>query len=150
MSSKKQTEAPEVDLFGAPVGQIRERWGRPSYKKTKENQLLVATLKAAGWSNIRIARYLNCNVDTLTKHFSDELRAGTDLIEGQALEVLISKMRVGNMPAVRQVLDLVRDGKAIPPQPQPDPEPAAKPLGKKAAQAEAARNPGPGWGPILN
>jgi lambda repressor-like predicted transcriptional regulator len=144
----------EVDLFGAPVTQIKERWGRPAFKKSQENQLLVATLRAKGWSQERIARYMRCDVKTLRNHFSRELQAGADLIEGQALEVLVREMRQGKLSAVRQVLAMTEHGRAAPPAPTAgdDPEAGDRPerLGKKEQLDQAAANPPAAWGNLLN
>lgn len=141
----------DFDLFGAPVEQIKERWGRPNFQKNPKNQLLVATLKAKGWSQDRIARYLRCDIKTLRKHFSRELQAGSDLIEGQALEVLVSQMRLGKLSAVRQVLAMTDQGRAAPP-PAPEVEDEDRPekLGKKEQLDQAAQTPPSSWGSLLN
>ena len=149
-SEAKAADPVEFDLFGAPVTQIKERWGRPQYKKTQQNQLLVSTLKAAGWSQARIATYLRCDIKTLRNHFSRELQAGSDLIEGQALEVLVSQMRQGKLSAVRQVLALTEKGRAAPP-PAPEDHPEApEKLGKKEQLDQAAQTPPSTWGSLLN
>lgn len=140
----------ERDLFGAPVGQIRERWGRPSFKKTKENQELVAVLRADGWTQERIAAYLGCDTKTLAKYFSRELQYGSDLIRGMALQVTLQRMRQGNSVATGRLLDLTLEagGAAVPLAPKPD-KPA--PLGKKdAANADAeTAHEGTTWGSVL-
>lgn len=140
----------ERDLFGAPVRQIRERWGRPSFAKTTENQRTVALLVLKKWSQARIAAHLGCDEKTLRKHFSRELRAGADLIEAQVLEVLYSKMRAGNMGAVKRMLELAEDARAAPPPKRADDETEADaPRGKKEETAAAARTPGAAWGNLL-
>lgn len=141
----------ELDLFGAPIGQIRERWGRPAFKKTKENQELVALLRADGWTQERIAAYLGCDVKTLAKHFSRELQYGVDLIRGMALQVTLQRMRQGNSVATGRLLDLTLDAAAAAVPIVPKAEKPRK-LGKKAAaalEAETAHE-GTGWGEILN
>jgi len=140
----------ECDLFGAPVGQLRERWGRPSFKKTKENQELVALLRADGWTQERIAAYLGCDVKTLAKYFSRELQHGSDLIRGMALQVTLQRMRQGNSVATGRLLELTLEAGAvaIPIAPKAD-KPA--PLGKKEqanAEAEVAHE-NTAWGAIL-
>jgi lambda repressor-like predicted transcriptional regulator len=164
MSDKKSSPAPDLDLFGAPVDQIRDRWGRKSFAKTEENQRLVAVLKARGWSQARISKYLGCDEKTLRKHFSRELAAGADLIEGDALAVLLAKMRQGNMAALKRVLDVCDQGRAAPPDAfvssvhgkmgpaqnaGPDEGPEEK-LGKKAQLALEARTPKGKWAGTLN
>lgn len=137
----------ELDLFGAPVGQIRERWGRPSFAKTKENQELVATLRTAGWSQSRIAKHMGCDEKTLRKHFSRELSAGADLIEAMAMQVLVQRMRQGHVPATRELLAMVERGRAAPPVPKTEPE---EKLGKKEQADRDAQQPSDGWGDLLH
>lgn len=120
----------DVDLFGAPITQIRERWGRPCFAKRKENQELVALLAAASWTHERIARYLGCDPKTLRKYFSRELEEGADRIEGMALEVTLKKMREGNGPAVQRLLEIVDRTRALS-APRKPAEPKQEPLGKK-------------------
>jgi hypothetical protein len=148
--STKATLEADLDLFGAPVGQIRERWGRPSFKKTKENQELVALLRADGWTHERIAMYLGCDAKTLGKHFSRELQYGSDLIRGMALQVTLQRMRQGNSVATGRLLELTLEagGAAVPIVPAA-PRPA--PLGKKdAANAEAqVAHENTTWGGLL-
>ncbi|WP_439572623.1 hypothetical protein [Phreatobacter sp.] len=148
--SAKDDSDVERDLFGAPVGQIRERWGRPSFKKTQQNQELVALLRADGWTHDRIAAYLGCDAKTLAKHFSRELQYGSDLIRGMALQVTLQRMRQGNSVATGRLLDLTLEAgnPAVPIVPKPD---KAAPLGKKeAALAEAqTAHEGTVWGDIL-
>ena len=146
MPDENTNAAPEVDLFGAPVTQIRERWGRPSFSKTKENQRVVATLRLAGWAQAHIAAYIGTTEKTLRKNFSRELQAGADLIEGQALEVLVAKMRQGNLTAARRILDLAQAGRAAPPIPKDE---ADGPRGKKEILTDAANKPGATWGNLL-
>lgn len=150
MINEKSDTDPERDLFGVPVGQLRERWGRPSFAKSDENQRTVMTLRGAGWSQKRIARYMGCDEKTLRKHFSRQLQAGADFLEGQALEVLVSKMRGGSIAAAGRVRDIVKEGRAAPP-PAPDPEAEApeEKLGKKEQLARAAQTPSGGWGGLL-
>ncbi|MCR9134745.1 MAG: hypothetical protein NXI27_02020 [Alphaproteobacteria bacterium] len=93
--------APDLDLFGQPIRPIKDRRGRPSYGKVAENQQTVAVLRARGWTHERIARYLGYDEKTLRKHFSRELPAGADIVEGQCLEVLFTRMRQGHTPSAK-------------------------------------------------
>ena len=144
-----------VDLFGAPVSQIRERWGRPSFKKDKENQQHVAVLKARGWSTERIAKYIGCSEPTLRKNFFRELQAGADMIEAEMLAVLYAKARGGNVSAVERLMDRLELNPAFAAKNSPK---AAAPaggdtpekLGKKAMLEKAAKNPTGSWGDLLN
>ncbi|QDL92538.1 hypothetical protein FDP22_12555 [Paroceanicella profunda] len=147
MDEQNSDDPLAFDLFGAPVSQIRERWGRPSFAKTKENQQLVALLVGNGWSQKRVAAHLGCDEKTLRKHFSRELAVGADLIESMALEVVMARMRQGHVPSARLMLERLEQGRAAPPPPKNDPrEPA---LGKKAqAQRDAGDMP-TSWGDVL-
>lgn len=145
MSDENSPGALDRDLFGAPVSQIRDRWGRPSFKKTPENQRDVATLRAAGWSHTRIARFIGCDAKTLRKNFSRELEAGADLIEGQALQVLVAQMRQGKLSAVKAVLALVGAGHAAVPEATVAEADKPERLGKKETLERAAQHPSASW-----
>jgi hypothetical protein len=152
VTDEKSSSESEKDLFGAPITQIRERWGRASFAKTKENQELVALLRAAGWSQGRIATYLGCDEKTLRKHFSRELQDGADLIEGMALEVTLKKMRSGNSVATTRIFEIIDKGRVEPPAPKSKPEEKPEALGKKDQanrDAETAHRES-GWGELLN
>lgn len=152
--STEATAAPEgVDLFGAPVSQIRERWGRPSFRKDKENQRLVALLRAKGWSHKRIAAYIGCSEPTLRKNFFRELQAGADMIEADLLQVLYAKARAGNVGAVNKLLDQLELNPAFgagETQKKPVDEDKPERLGKKALLEREAQNPTSGWSDTLN
>jgi hypothetical protein len=153
MQNKKTAPAasgdPDLDLFGKPILPIRERRGRPSFGKNEENQRTVITLRGHGWTQKRIASYLGCDEKTLRKNFSRELAAGVDLLEAQALEVIVTKMRAGSLAAARKVLDLIHEGRAVPPPPKPDAPEDTAPQGKGAKAIEGAKKPGSTWGGIL-
>ena len=146
------------DLLGDPVDLRHDNIGAPPFEITEEKQLLVATLAAAKWTQERIARYLGCDPKTLRKHFSRELDQAADLIEGKAIEHLLANLGKGSIGAVRKVLEISKDGRALPPAPKSaegakaevEAEAEAAPLGKKAQMAEAAKNPTAGWGELLN
>lgn len=150
-SGKSGDDQPETDLFGAPVGQIKERWGRPSFGKSKENQELVALLKAANWTVLRIARHLGCDEKTLRKHFSRELEQGADLIEAMALQVTLKKMRQGNSVATGRILDLAEKANLTVPPRKDKPSTPDDKLGKKEQanlDARTAHEDGE-WGSVL-
>lgn len=133
----------EVDLFGAPIDQVRERWGRPSFAKTQYNQQYVAILVSAGWKADAIARHIGCDPKTLRKHFSRELRAGADMIEADMMAALYAKARQGNVGAITKVLDLIENkGRPRPPALIND-KPAPK--GKKETLADHASAPPNSW-----
>lgn len=150
-SPKSQGDVAETDLFGAPITQIRERWGRPSYGKSKENQELVALLRTKGWSHERIARYLGCDEKTLRKHYSRELEHGADMIEAMALQVTLQKMREGNSVATGRILELAdRANLVVPPKPDKPSVIKEKPGKKEQANIDARTAHEDGeWGSVL-
>lgn len=137
-----------VDLFGEPLRPIKDRRGRKSFAKTKENQDTVMALRAVGWSQARIARYMGCDVKTLTKHFSLELEAGADFVEGQCVEVLYKRMREGHRISAVDLIKMTKQGHAMPP---PKPERPAEKLGKKEQQQRDAEtgHDGTEWAGLL-
>lgn len=140
----------EFDLFGRPIEPIKDRRGRPSFGKTKENQELVCLLRAAGWTQHRIARYIGCDEKTLRKNFSRELEDGVDVIEGMALEVTLKKMRSGNSVAIGRIFDII-DKKGNPAVPVAPKAEKPEPMGKKESLEQEAHtaHEGTGWGSLL-
>jgi hypothetical protein len=157
VSDDKLGREAEKDLLGDPVAMRYDNIGAPSHKKTQEKQRLVASLRLAKWSIDRIAKYLVIDPDTLSKHYSVELAGAADLIEGAAIEVLLSNMGKGFQGAAGKMLEMAREGRAVPPAPsrravESEAEAAdikAPTLGKKEAQAEAAKTPSEDWGDLL-
>ena len=150
-SGKSDDGKLETDLFGAPIGQIKERWGRPSFAKSKENQELVSLLKAANWTVSRIARYLGCDEKTLRKHFSSELEQGADIIEAMALQVTFQKMRQGNSVATGRILDITEKANlTIPPAKPKSATDDERPGKKEQANIDAqTAHQDSEWGTIL-
>lgn len=151
MADDFQADDAPRDLLGDPIDQARETWGRPAFQKTEQNQETVTVLKAAGWTNERIARHIGCDVKTLRKHFSLELSQATDRTEAEALLTIHRRMKEGNVSAAQKIINLAERGKAAPPQPRADQEDtpedgAAAPQGKKERLAEAAKRPLGDWG----
>lgn len=144
----------DVDMFGHPVQAIRDRRGRPCFRKDKENQEFVAVRAAAGWSQDMIAEALGCDPKTLRKNFSRELQAGHLMIEGMLLDVLMRRVREGHTPSVRQLQD--RLDRVAPPAPKNSgkekPADAGKvePKGKKEKRLDAARKPTEDYGSLYD
>jgi len=143
--------AVELDLFGRPIEALKDRRGRPSYAKSKENQELVTVLRCANWSHERISRYIGCDEKTLRKHFSRELDAGADIVEAEALMVTYQKMRQGNSVATGRILDLADKAQLATPQRRSVPAPKAERLGKKAQLEQDAQtgHRDSGWSELL-
>jgi hypothetical protein len=146
-SQNSGAEAPELDLLGDPYRPLRDPRGRPSYAKTKENQLLVINLRAAGWSQEQIATFVGCDPKTLRKNFSRELDHGALMLEGIALQVLTKRALEGNVGAAKEVLAIARAGNAPKSSTRP---PKPIPVGKKEQLTRDARVPSQGWGDLLD
>ena len=139
-------EGVELDLLGDPIRPIKDPRGRPAFAKTQENQLLVLSLRGAGWSQADIATYLRCSEKTLRKHFSRELDHGAVLLDGMAVQVLVKKMLQGHVGAAKQVREFTqarapRDDKGSPAK--------APALGKKAQADRDATRPTDDWSELL-
>lgn len=137
-----------LDLLGDPVQAIRDPRGRPAFAKSKENQLLVISLRGAGWTQPQIATYMRCDEKTLRKHFSRELDAGALFLDGMAIQVLVKKMLDGHVGATKEIREIAAAGNA--PRRAGDVDKAAAAmLGKKEQLAKDARLPPKEWGDLL-
>jgi transcriptional regulator with XRE-family HTH domain len=137
---------PDVDLFGAPIAPIRDRRGRPSFKKDKENQEFVAIRAAAGWSQRRIAENMGVDEKTLRKYFSRELEYGAVLTEGVMLDVLMKLVREGKVQAIKQLYAMIKTAAPAAPRnhadaedDEPEAEDKPKALGKKEQALQDAQ-----------
>ena len=141
----------EFDLFGKPIEPIKDRRGRPSFGKNKENQELVCLLRAAGWTQPRIASYIGCDEKTLRKNFSRELNEGADQIEGMALEVTLKKLKSGNSVAISRIFDIIEKGAAAVPIPRAPAKTPEEKVGKKEAADRDAHtaHEGTPWASLL-
>lgn len=151
MNQAKSGGEVSVDLFGRPVEALRERRGRPSYKKTEENQRFVEVRAAAGWSQDAIAADMGIDADTLRKHFSAELKAGAIKVEGVILDVLLSRARQGHVPSARELLERIKAGAGAGRTAQPPREKPAREvqLGKKELAAREAQHATDDWADLL-
>ena len=143
-----------LDLFGNPLVPLRDRRGRKSFKKDKENQDFVAVRAAVGWTHERIAEAIGCDAKTLRKHFSRELHQGQLIVEGLCLDVLVRRVREGHAPSIRQLLDRV-DRVANPAEAgrrkkSEESEEAEAPKGKKEERLEEASRPEEGYGDLYD
>jgi AraC-like DNA-binding protein len=108
VSDENSEPVPQVDLFGQPILPIRDRRGRPSFKKDKTNQDFVAVRVAAGWTQKAIADDMGIDEKTLRKHFSRELEVGRLSIEGLMLDVLLKLVREGKTAAVGRLHEMMK------------------------------------------
>lgn len=118
--------------------------GRPRFKPTKAQRNRVKLMKAAGWSNERIAAQIGVARNTLEKALAAELEFGADSKKLQVMENLEKASGKGNASASKQLLDMFDvastlrpDGGDLP-APQPEREPR---LGKKERLQREAENP---------
>lgn len=136
----------DVDLLGDPFEPLKDPRGRPSFAKTKQNQLVVATFAASGWTHAAIATYLQCDEKTLRKHFSRELSDGAIMIEGLARQALVKKMLAGHVGATNRVLEFAQ---AVPKRSAKAKDAAESKPGKKEMLRKEAGEPTPGWADAL-
>lgn len=141
MDHEKSSGETDIDLFGNPLDPIRDRRGRPSFAKNKQNQEFVMVRAAAGWSHNRISEALGCDDDTLRKHFSGELQNGRTYVEGVMLDVLMRKVREGHTPSIRQLQERLDQSVPVPAKPKAvDKNQADEPKGKKELRDESAQD----------
>lgn len=117
--------------------------GRPRFKPTKPQRDRVKLLKAAGWSNERIASHLEISRNTLEAAFVMEIQFGADAKQAQILANLEAASKKGNASASKQLLDrfdLARANEQLASRRNEPEEPEAKlqKQGKKELQQEAA------------
>ena len=152
MADENSGDAPIIDMFGHEVQPIRDRRGRPSYKKDKANQDFVMVRVAAGWTHKRIAEDMGIDEKTLRKHFSRELENGAIFVDGLMLDVLMRKVREGHTPSIRQLRERLAEAGPTAPRNKPaadldDDDDAdagagdgkAAPLGKKEQRLQDAQ-----------
>ncbi len=155
MSDEKSAAIGEHDLFGNPMLPIRDRRGRKSFKKDKENQDFVMVRVAAGWSQKRIAEDMGIDEKTLRKYFSRELEFGATFVDGVMLDVLMRKVREGHTPSIRQLRERIVGAAPTAPRrleadEDDDADQASKPMGKKEMARAAAQQVPDNYGDIFD
>ncbi|OWU77609.1 helix-turn-helix transcriptional regulator [Marinibacterium profundimaris] len=154
MAGENPGAADGFDLFGNPIEPIRDRRGRPTFRKDKQNQDFVAVRAAAGWTQAAIAEALGCDEKTLRKYFSRELSGGALMMEGICLDVLLRKVREGHTPSVRALQDRL-DRVAAQPAPgkgrgADDGAEKPAPMGKKEQRLADAAEPAADYGDLYD
>lgn len=154
MAEQNSEQAEGVDLFGHPVEPIRDRRGRPCFRKDKQNQDFVASRVADGWTHKRIAEDMGVDEKTLRKHFSRELENGAVFMRGVLLDVLVQRVRAGHVPSVRLLAEFMKDaGPQAPRSQRPAEGPkedANRPRGKKEAAVLDAQKIPDDYGDIFD
>ena len=117
--------------------------GRPSFQPTAANRLKVEELIAAKMSEDDVARAFGIATETLRKHFSEELKDGRARRRAEAVHLLFTAARKGNVAAAKALERITADE---------TPTPRPKPLGKKEQAQLDAENAGIGtdWGNDLD
>ena len=153
MKHENPGSGPVFDLFGNEILPLRDRRGRPSYKKTKENQDFVAVRAAAGWTQAKICEALGCSEKTLRANFSRELSDGLLLVEGVCLDVLMRGARAGHVPSVKALqsrLDRVATGAPKAKEKKQEAQKIEAVLGKKEKALEDAGAPASEYGDLYS
>ena len=87
---------------------IPRKRGRPEFQPTLDERRRVERLKYVGESDNMIARALRIDVDTLRKHFVDELADGYALRRADLLDNLFTRAWAGNVSAIAALLKMGR------------------------------------------
>ena len=82
--------------------------GRPPYKPTLEGRQRVEEMKFCGESDNCIARALGIDVDTLRKHFEDELQDGHAQRRSEVIGLMFDAARKGNVSAMKRLDEMGR------------------------------------------
>ncbi|QIR85018.1 hypothetical protein [Paracoccus sp. AK26] len=156
MDHENSPAGQEVDLFGQPLSPMRDRRGRKSFKKDKENQAFVSRRAADGWTHEMIAEDMGIDPKTLRKHFSRELSSGRVFMVGEMLDILHRRAREGHVPSVKVLLDRYEDTAPTAPRnrgavEEDDDDPAQDaPLGKKEQAVLEAQKVPDNYGDIFS
>ena len=117
--------------------------GRPRLKPTAKQRNRVSLMKAAGWSNERIAAQIEIARNTLELHFAKELEFGADRKRLELMEHLEAASKKRNASASKQLIEMIdqaatlRQDAGLP----KDDAPKEPRLGKKEALQRQAENP---------
>lgn len=134
-----------------PTGNPR---GRPTFKPTAKNRSDVAVWKAGGMSDDSIALALSIDSDTMKKHFKEEIHSGWAKKRSLVISAQFKAAINGNVSAQKLFLETSNRVSAESSFENRQPEGRRQrviPIGKKEAEADAARTAGVGteWGTDL-
>lgn len=119
-----------------------KRGGRPEYKPTIETRQTVEEMKYCGESENVIARALGIDVDTMRKHFSDELENGHANRRRELIGLMFKSARDGNASNQKRLEEIGRVAGAA--DAVKAREPKAEKLGKKEQRQQVAEAIGSG------
>lgn len=114
--------------------------GRPAYRPTLKQRETVEQMKFCGESENTIARALAIDVDTLRKHFAEELENGHANRRREVIGYLFDAAASKNVAAIKKLEEMGRVASAADKVKDRE-KPAAK-LGKKEERRLAAENVG--------
>lgn len=117
--------------------------GRPPFKPTAPQRNRVKLLKAAGWSNERIAAQMEISRNTLEDRFAAELEFGADAKRLEVMENLLRASKRGNASASKQLLERFDQAPTLRPDAASETAAPEEKLGKKEALQRQAENPDP-------
>jgi hypothetical protein len=122
--------------------------GRPEFKVTQPMRAKVERLVMAGMTHETIARAIDCDRATLTKHFAAELQCGLAKKRAEVIDMLFASAKAGNVSAQKKLEEMSRVTLAEETFTQPERQPA---LGKKERAHIAAQTAGQDseWGSDL-
>lgn len=131
MARKKQRKAAPKGRGGKRPGS-----GRPQFRASIEQRQTVEEMKFCGDSEEVIACAIGIDVNTLRKHFSDELLQGYAQRRKEVVSLMFKEARAGNASAIRRLEEIGRMANAADPD-KPVDVPKVK-SGKKDMQNAAA------------
>lgn len=85
---------------------ISRKRGRPAYQPTVEQRKTVEQMKFVGESDATIARALGMDVDTMRRHFDDELADGYAQRRAELVNILFDAARAKKIAAVNALIKL--------------------------------------------
>lgn len=117
------------------------RRGRPPHKPTAAWRRKVEELRSCGMSEDAVARAMGLDVDTLRKHYADELANGAARKRAQIIAMLYKSASKGNVSAQKKLEEMSRAAIGAQALMGEAPVEASKPvkLGKKEQAAAIAR-----------
>lgn len=128
----------------APVGQRRDRSGRPEFEVTQAMRDRVKMLIGSGMEAADVSIVMGCSRQTLYKYFPDEIRHARVVMKAEALELVWKQAREGSSPMIRRAVELTsvpQTREALLADRGAEIEPKPEKIGKKEAQRLAAANP---------
>lgn len=112
MSEKTAAEGGDVDLFGDPWTEPKDRRGRRAHKRLAQIAEKVAVLRGSGKTVEEIAARIGLDPKTLNKYYSRELEQGPALAQAVLDEVMFREAMKGKVSAARYMRERFKEGDA--------------------------------------